>query len=348
MIDRKATGTTEKLLASLSGYCEIAPKGRPTPRARAAARRMPPSGNPFLKPDKKGMEIAGLREMRLSAMLKKLYELGIGLHGHILIARAVDMTLSCASRRALVFAPHPDDETLGCGATIMRKCDAGTEVFIVIAADGGSSHRSAVITPAQLSDIRRAEAIGACGSLGVPEDRLVFLGYPDQRLADNLPALRLEAGKLISRIGPQEIYAPASIDSHPDHRALNQAVRSAAADVDYRGAIFEYPIWMQTPGAWCDPGASLPIRAWQALVRPFLALFRLSPAVVRSKSLAGRKRAAMEHYRSQVSNITGEETWSVFPDKFLRKFLERDEIFFRTTDRGGLRAAGAPFGHPHA
>ena len=39
-------------------------------------------------------------------------------------------------RRALVIAPHPDDEILGCGGTIARLCAAGVEVHVAIVTRG--------------------------------------------------------------------------------------------------------------------------------------------------------------------------------------------------------------------
>jgi GlcNAc-PI de-N-acetylase len=50
-----------------------------------------------------------------------------------------DVTHSAARRSCVVIAPHPDDETLGAGATIMRKVDAGTPVHVVVATDGSKS-----------------------------------------------------------------------------------------------------------------------------------------------------------------------------------------------------------------
>src|SRR4030065_330273 len=43
---------------------------------------------------------------------------------------------------AVIFAPHQDDETLGCGGTIMLKRKAGTPVACVFMTDGSTSHRS--------------------------------------------------------------------------------------------------------------------------------------------------------------------------------------------------------------
>src|SRR5271157_4034878 len=51
----------------------------------------------------------------------------------LLLARATDMTAQTTTRSCLILAPHPDDETLGCGATIMRKLSSGSSVQVVIA-----------------------------------------------------------------------------------------------------------------------------------------------------------------------------------------------------------------------
>ena len=58
---------------------------------------------------------------------------------------AHDLTDVVATRSALVLAPHPDDETIGCGATILRKVAAGTPVTVFVATDGRHSHRSAAL-----------------------------------------------------------------------------------------------------------------------------------------------------------------------------------------------------------
>ena len=59
-----------------------------------------------------------------------------------------------ARRPCLVLAPHPDDETLGVGATIMRKVDAGTPVHLVVATDGSKSPPG---DPAAVTALRSAE-----------------------------------------------------------------------------------------------------------------------------------------------------------------------------------------------
>src|SRR3954464_13432525 len=75
--------------------------------------------------------------------------------------RARDVTQRSAAASCIVFAPHPDDETLGCGATIHRKRDAGTAVHVVIASDGRRSQHPGVIAPEELVRMRAQEALAA-------------------------------------------------------------------------------------------------------------------------------------------------------------------------------------------
>ena len=63
-------------------------------------------------------------------------------------------------RSALVFSPHPDDESLACGGTIIKKKRAGATIKLVHMTDGGGSH-SHLIPAQELRTIRRAESINA-------------------------------------------------------------------------------------------------------------------------------------------------------------------------------------------
>jgi len=60
-----------------------------------------------------------------------------------LIATARDVTAGTSLRSMLVVAPHPDDETLGCGARIILSRRQGSRVKLLVATDGaGSQHRA--------------------------------------------------------------------------------------------------------------------------------------------------------------------------------------------------------------
>src|SRR5947208_1953038 len=78
------------------------------------------------------------------------------------------------ARPTVVFAPHQDDEALGCGGTILRKRRAGAAVDIAFVTDGSQSH-ARLMDPAALSALRAREALAAAEVLGVEKGRVHFL-----------------------------------------------------------------------------------------------------------------------------------------------------------------------------
>ena len=89
------------------------------------------------------------------------------------------------ARKVLVVAPHPDDETLGCGGLISLLAQNGSAFYIVFVTDGSASHRnSRAWPPARLAAQREQEARNALACLGIPNAALLFLRLPDA----NMPA----------------------------------------------------------------------------------------------------------------------------------------------------------------
>ena len=72
-------------------------------------------------------------------------------------------------RVPLILAPHPDDESLGCGGLIAQCCAAGTPPHVVILTDGCNSHpNSQTHPPERLRHLREEEAREALLLLGMP------------------------------------------------------------------------------------------------------------------------------------------------------------------------------------
>jgi LmbE family N-acetylglucosaminyl deacetylase len=250
------------------------------------------------------------------------------LYRRALLMRADDDTARSEHASALVLAPHPDDETLGCGATILRKRTAGTPVHIALITDGGASHNSAVLSRAELVARRQEEAVAACGVLGVRGSDVTFLGYTDGLLETEFDCLVRDIERLIRDCSPEEILTPSVIDGHSDHRALNAATRRAVASLGHPVQVLEYPVWFWDPRSWVDFDAPAWIKAVQLLYRPIELLRRTRPRSVASGSFLEHKRAAISFYRSQLVNITGEPGWPILDPEFLEQFLTAEEIFF--------------------
>jgi LmbE family N-acetylglucosaminyl deacetylase len=91
----------------------------------------------------------------------------------------------------MIIAPHPDDETLGCGGWIYAASQNGAVIRIVFLTDGDAFRLAAVTAERRLPSHaacralgtrRRGEAVAAAATLGVPSSSLHFLGYPDRGL----------------------------------------------------------------------------------------------------------------------------------------------------------------------
>lgn len=248
-----------------------------------------------------------------------------------LLRRGRDITAESAGRSCLVIAPHPDDETLGCGATIARKVAAGTPVTVVIAADGRHSHgRSTMISPDQLRTIRAAEAVEATSALGLRPDQVTQLGHEDNHLADALPALTAQLRALIDEAAPDEILFASALDYHRDHRALNRAVRDVLAVAKPPGChLAEFPVWHWLQGPWVDlsdkPRAA---RAVHLVTDPLTSALGPPPDLVSTAGFLECKRAALSAYRSQTTNLTGEPEWAIMGPELLDPFMLAYEPFF--------------------
>jgi len=229
--------------------------------------------------------------------------------------RARDVTQHSANASCIVFAPHPDDETLGCGATIHRKCEAGTAVHVVIASDGRASQDPDVISPDELVRIRASEALDACTILGVSAEHVHQLDYRDGTLHERVAELAARFAEVVDEVKPKEVLVPLHVDNHSDHRAVNRAVRLALRSAPMSTRIVEYPIGLG-PLAGCRLllfGAERGHRAERVSTEHHLAA----------------KSAAARCHRSQLVNLNGHPRWRVGVDaNALARFLQPYEIFF--------------------
>jgi LmbE family N-acetylglucosaminyl deacetylase len=94
------------------------------------------------------------------------------------------------SERILIFAPHPDDETLSCGGTIQKALSQGKTVKVVFLTSGDSFGNDYEMTQTSkdspkgvtLGYLRQKEALEATAILGLAKENVIFLGYLDRGL----------------------------------------------------------------------------------------------------------------------------------------------------------------------
>jgi LmbE family N-acetylglucosaminyl deacetylase len=244
-------------------------------------------------------------------------------------ARATDVTEAQGRRSALVLAPHPDDETLGCGALIARKRAAGTPVRVVVVGDGSSSHPSSALAAGARVRMRAAEVAQACRILGVGDGDLTTLGVPDDHLADEHDCITGVIGSLVDDLRPDDVFLPSARDWHPDHQALNRAALAAVAAARHRPRTLEYCVWWWCEGPWLrHSGRSAPAALRDLVAEPMASLRGPKPERVATDSFAATKGRALAAHRSQTENVTGEPDWAVLPPAMVRALTGAWEVYF--------------------
>ena len=226
----------------------------------------------------------------------------------LLISKFKSQSLKVNNKPAIVFAPHQDDETLGCGGTIALKRSQGVPVKVIFITDGRYG-RPDWIEPEKIVQFRQQEAKTALNILGVEPSDTYFIGETDCTLSS---LSGLEKQKLIARLSeilksfqPQEVYVPHFQDGHPDHEATFDLAQAVIADSGLQTELFMYSVW----AFWHNPLASKLNRG------DLTNAYRVSIASVRKQ-----KKQAIESYKSQLPNL---------PYGVMVPSLASDEIFFK-------------------
>lgn len=143
--------------------------------------------------------------------------------------------------RVLVVAPHPDDETLGCGGTTARLTDRGATVTLLMVTDGGAT-QGAPVSTAEVARIRRAEATRAAEVIGADPR---FLALPDGEVRSVIDELTIALKDAIEELRPEVVFAPWLLDGHSDHRAVADALAAAIEKLEGGVApeIWGYETW---------------------------------------------------------------------------------------------------------
>jgi LmbE family N-acetylglucosaminyl deacetylase len=207
-----------------------------------------------------------------------------------------------------VVSPHPDDETLGLGATMAALSAAGVDVQVVSVSDGEAAYPgSPPDARRQLKALRRNEVRRSAQLLGIAEP--ISLGLPDGELSRREHELTDRIAALLSDF-PAGRWCAATWrgDGHPDHEAVGRAAAAAAA---LTGAVLmEYPVWMWH---WARPhDSAVP---WSRARR-----------VVLTDQMLNTKRSAVECFSSQTRPTR--DGFTVLPPAVIRRALTVGEVVF--------------------
>lgn len=152
----------------------------------------------------------------------------------------------------LVIAPHPDDESIGCGGSILRHVERGEDVRVLFLTSGELGVGGTVRERAW--EIREREAEVAARVLGVED--VQFLRQPDWHLGEHVHSVTPMVGAVMTEQRPKHVYAPHANEWHPDHRAAHAiALGAAALSGVAPSQVLAYEVW--TPLAFYDEVADI-------------------------------------------------------------------------------------------
>jgi LmbE family N-acetylglucosaminyl deacetylase len=140
----------------------------------------------------------------------------------------------------VIIAPHPDDESIGCGGTARLHTQRGDRVITVFLTSGelGLKH----LAKEEAWKLREKEAGKAAKVLGLAAAH--FLRQPDWFLGEHVDAAAKALVPVLADENPEIIYLPHEKEWHPDHKASLPIVRAAMKHLGRSlPQIRSYEIW---------------------------------------------------------------------------------------------------------
>ena len=222
------------------------------------------------------------------------------------------------SKRLVIFAPHPDDETLGCGGTIIKRLEEGYEVFVVVITDGRHAYSCKGVyanpAPEELKEIRKAEAVNAMKVLGVPRANLLFWDFEDRALKYDISSFAEKSIGLLNKLQPAEMYIPSEKDSNKDHRIASQVLENCFSRLSFPCNCYKYSVaqkFLHLGPIWTR----------------FINLFKGNLVFVETFEVNALKAAALHEFKSQKKDTKNERGPATLNNtKF---FLKKREVFVR-------------------
>lgn len=219
--------------------------------------------------------------------------------------------------RTLIVAPHPDDESLGCGGAIALLREYEREVKVLVLSDGTLSHPNSKKFPAEkLRDLREREMLAALKILDISADDATFFRWRDRRVPDENSAhfehFAARCRSYLDENAPQTILVPWRRDPHPDHRAAFALIKSAAGS---SARIIEYPIWLWEIAESADAPRFGEVAAWRIDI---------------SRTIEKKQRAIRAH-ASQVSDLIDDDPQGFrLTEDILANFAGHYEVFLES------------------
>lgn len=152
------------------------------------------------------------------------------------LPQMLDLT---SAHKVLVFSPHPDDETLGCGGTLARLAKM-CPVKVALVTDGSGAGG----LPPGAGAVRQTELVKALAVLGIKDS--IQLNQPDG-FFEGSAALAEVVRKLLEDYQPDWVFLPSPLDYHRDHVRIAAFLEPLCRGATSVKQLLFYEIWAPVP-----------------------------------------------------------------------------------------------------
>ncbi len=126
--------------------------------------------------------------------------------------------------KVLTIAVHPDDETLGCGGTLLKHKAKGDEIHWLICTDIDSSHTYYATRQKEIQEVSKLYSFDSVVNL-----QLKTMQVDEYTMSELIGKI----SKVINSIKPNIVYLPFKNDVHSDHRKIFEAAYSCTKSFRY-------------------------------------------------------------------------------------------------------------------
>jgi LmbE family N-acetylglucosaminyl deacetylase len=141
-------------------------------------------------------------------MTRRILGVSLLLSVSCVMAMAQERVETWRNKTVMVFTPHPDDDLFGPGGTLALMARNQNRIIVVIYTNDNKGSFDLEMTSERLARIRKAEEEAALGTIGIPKENIIWLGYDDGELEYAEPkALCGRAAKLIREYRPDVLFS---------------------------------------------------------------------------------------------------------------------------------------------
>jgi LmbE family N-acetylglucosaminyl deacetylase len=155
--------------------------------------------------------------------------------------------------KIVIFAPHPDDEVMGCGGSVLKWLEEGHDAHVIYVTDNrvliswGLRENELItdeinhyvnLSEDQIADIALKEAEEVARAFGFPDNNVHLFKIHDQNAINQID-LGVKLSKEIIK-DAERIVLPGDLNKHPDHKATHLIAKKAAKELNLDAEYYVY------------------------------------------------------------------------------------------------------------